>query len=128
MRIFNEFSEIFKIFTEKKLITSVNKDHRLLIWSERQFGILNTRAKKLSSLFFRFYVFPWSNYCLNFKIAEYNSEIVEQSANCCANILVQLTYKNAPASKNIQSPFQLSLEALKVAFCFVSFALALTLL
>ena len=38
-------------------------------------------------VFFPLLDFSWSNYRSNFKIAELNSEIDEQSSNCCAKIL-----------------------------------------
>ena len=65
-RIFNDFSEIFIIFTEKKWRPKCKKFHRSQSWSDfifkGSFAISNISVKKSSFSFFRLQAFSGSNY------------------------------------------------------------------
>ena len=53
---------------------------------------LEYQGNKVVIFIFRFQDFSWSDHRLKFEIAEKNSKIAEQNANCHAEVLVQLQY------------------------------------
>ena len=52
------------------------------------------QGKKVIIFVFQVLGFLLSNYRLKSKIADKNSKIVEENANCCAKVLIQLPSEN----------------------------------
>ena len=72
VQIFNELKRFEKYLQRGNWWPQCKEFHMSLFWSDfifkDSFGILNIKARKLSSSLFQCYHFSWSNYHLNFKL------------------------------------------------------------
>ena len=101
--MYTEVISVFSVFTTN-LVLKISLVAFVEFQIERQFRNLECQGKKV--IIFVFQAFSWSRYRLNFKIAEWNSEIAVLNSICRG-----LTALAFPLSK-LEHPVQLYIDAL----------------